>query len=106
MHFILWAAGIILALAWFTRVTQAALGAPKIADIARPEWDLPIPPNPRRVSIIVPARNEAESIGQSLKQLLALDYPNYEVIVVNDRSTDETGEILDRVAASPAAHGC
>jgi len=105
MHVVLWAAGLLLALAWFSRVTQAALGAPRIADIARSQWNLPAPPNAPRVSIIVPARNEAETIEQSLTQLLALDYPNYEVIVVNDRSTDATGEILDRVAASPAAHG-
>jgi glycosyltransferase involved in cell wall biosynthesis len=106
MQLVLWAAGLLLAFAWFSRIAQAALGAPRIADIARPKWNLPAPSIAPRVSIIVPARNEAETIEQSLTQLLALDYPNYEVIVVNDRSTDETGEILDRVAASPAAHGC
>jgi glycosyltransferase involved in cell wall biosynthesis len=106
MHLVLWAAGLLLAFAWSSRIVQAALGAARIADIARPEWNLPAPSIAPRVSIIVPARNEAETIEQSLTQLLALDYPNYEVIVVNDRSTDETGEILDRVAASPAAHGC
>ena len=40
----------------------------------------------RRVSIIVPARNEAENIRETLMQLLALDYSNYEIIAVNDRS--------------------
>ncbi len=53
--------------------------------------------NPR-VSIIVPARNEEADIEQSLARLLELDYDNYEVIAVNDRSTDRTGEIMDRVA--------
>jgi glycosyltransferase involved in cell wall biosynthesis len=94
-----WIAGCILALAWISRIVDAAIGMPKIADIARPEWNRePVPGNPR-VSIIVPARNEQDDIAQTLAQLLALDYDNYEVIAVNDRSTDRTGEIMDRVAA-------
>jgi glycosyltransferase involved in cell wall biosynthesis len=55
--------------------------------------------NPR-LAIIVPARNEEGSIEQALTQLLALDYDNYEVIAINDRSTDRTGEIMDAVASS------
>jgi len=55
--------------------------------------------NPR-VAIVVPARNEEASIEQALTRLLALDYDNYEVIAINDRSTDKTGEIMDKVAES------
>jgi glycosyltransferase involved in cell wall biosynthesis len=76
-----------------------------IADVTQPEWDRnPVSPagNPR-VSIIVPARNEEKEIEQALTQLLALDYDNYEVIAVNDRSTDRTGEIMEEVQKkSPA----
>ncbi len=50
------------------------------------------------VSIIVPARNEADSIEEALKSVLALDYPNKEIIVINDRSTDATEDILARLA--------
>jgi glycosyltransferase involved in cell wall biosynthesis len=50
------------------------------------------------VSIIVPARNEAATIKAGLSSLLALDYPALEIIAVNDRSTDETGEILEKMA--------
>jgi chlorobactene glucosyltransferase len=43
-----------------------------------------------KVSIIVPARNEEANIGPCLRSLLAQDYPSYEVIVVDDESTDGT----------------
>jgi glycosyltransferase involved in cell wall biosynthesis len=97
-----WIAGGILALAWFSRIVEAAFGMPRVADIARPEWDRrPATPNGEpRVSIVVPARNEEEDIRETLLQLLALDYSNYEIIAVNDRSTDHTGQIIDEVAAS------
>ncbi|PYY08831.1 MAG: family 2 glycosyl transferase [Acidobacteria bacterium] len=104
MIWIHWMVGGILALAWFSRIVDAALGMPKIADIARREWDRR-PNQTPRVSIIIPACNEEADIEQTLIQLLALDYDNYEVIAVNDRSTDRTGEIADRVAATPEARG-
>ena len=97
-----WIAGTILALAWFSRIVEAALGMPSVADVSRPEWNRnPVLPsgNPR-VSIIVPARNEEASVERALLALLALDYDNYEVIAVNDRSTDRTGEIMEKVASS------
>ncbi|WP_298868655.1 glycosyltransferase family 2 protein [uncultured Gimesia sp.] len=51
------------------------------------------------ISVIVPAKDEAETIEQTLNSLLASDYPRLEIIAVNDRSTDETGAIMERVAA-------
>ncbi len=98
-----WIAGCILGLSWLSRVVDAAFGVPKIPDLAQPQWDR-MPLDGQRVSIIVPARNEEENIEQPLIQLLRLDYENYEVIAVNDRSTDRTGEIIDQIAASPHAH--
>jgi glycosyltransferase involved in cell wall biosynthesis len=103
MNYVHWIAGCILALAWLSRVVDAALGVPKIADVSRPEWNR-VPVGNPRVSIIVPARNEEEKIEEPLTQLLKLDYENYEVIAINDRSTDRTGEVIDRVATSPAGH--
>ena len=103
MAYFHWIAGTILALAWFSRIVDAALGMPSVADVSRPEWDRnPVSPagNPR-VSIIVPARNEEEIIEQALNTMLALDYDNYEVIAVNDRSTDRTGEIMESIEKRP-----
>ena len=104
MHYFHWIAGTILALAWFSRIVDAAIGMPSVADVSKPEWDRNPSGNPR-VSIIVPARNEEEDIELSLTRLLELDYDNYEVIAVNDRSTDRTGEIMERVALSGSVKG-
>jgi len=103
MHYFHWIAGTILALAWFSRIVDAALGMPSVADVSKPEWDrdVVVAGDSPRVSIIVPARNEEEHIESSLRALLALDYDNYEVIAVNDRSTDRTGEIMERMAGNP-----
>ena len=103
MYYFHWVAGTILALVWFSRIVDAALGMPSVADISQPEWDRRSTGDSvnRRVSIIVPARNEEEDIELSLTRLLELDYDNYEVIAVNDRSTDRTGEIMERVAENP-----
>lgn len=49
------------------------------------------------VSVIIPAQNEADSIEQALTSVLSMDYENIQVIVVNDRSTDNTGQILDNM---------
>lgn len=54
------------------------------------------------LSIIIPACNEAEHIEAALASLLAQDYPAMEIIVINDRSTDATGAIIERLAAQDA----
>ncbi|MFZ0638261.1 MAG: glycosyltransferase [Candidatus Acidiferrales bacterium] len=55
-----------------------------------------------RISILFAARDEAEKMPAALSSLLKLDYPNYEVIAVDDRSADATGKILDKAAARDA----
>ncbi len=60
--------------------------------------EYPSPKRFPRVSILVPARNEAENIEACVRSLLAQDYPDFEVLVLDDHSTDATGEILHRLA--------
>jgi cellulose synthase/poly-beta-1,6-N-acetylglucosamine synthase-like glycosyltransferase len=73
-----------------------ARGGRRIRQLAlQPIADGPLP----RVSVIVPARNEERNVEEALESLLRVDYENLELLVVNDRSTDRTGEILDRMAA-------
>lgn len=54
---------------------------------------------PRFVSVLVPARNETHNIQACMTSLLKQDHQNYEVIALNDDSTDDTGAILDQLAA-------
>ncbi|MEO5936808.1 MAG: glycosyltransferase [Terriglobales bacterium] len=94
-------AGGLLAILWFSRVIAYAWGLPRVPDITLPEWGnfdgkIPLP----RVSIIVPARNEAAAVEGCITSRLALDYPDFEVFSVNDRSTDATGSIMDGLANS------
>ncbi len=53
----------------------------------------PLPESPR-VSVCVPARDEERDLGACLTSLLNQDYPHFEVIVVDDNSTDRTPEII------------
>ncbi len=65
--------------------------AKNISDISSESANFPL-------SIVVCARNEAENLGLFLPLLLAQNHPNYEVIVVNDGSTDKTEEVLRKMA--------
>lgn len=97
---LIWIVSIFLGGVWLSRLLAAALHMHKIAEITKPEYDVPpVDSSGRvpRVSIIVPARNEAKHIEAALLSLLELEYPYYEVIAVDDRSDDATGTILDRL---------
>lgn len=50
-----------------------------------------------RVSILVAARNEENNIERCIRSLIDQSYKNYEILVMNDNSTDSTGEILERL---------
>ncbi|MDX1566209.1 MAG: glycosyltransferase family A protein, partial [Longimicrobiales bacterium] len=79
-----------------------ATGAPESTD-DDPRPDTESPPGPTRVSglpfvsVIVPARNEAANIETCLLHLTASRYPDFEILVVDDRSDDETGALARAV---------
>ncbi|MGA1824832.1 MAG: glycosyltransferase [bacterium] len=58
----------------------------------------PVPQMWPRLSVVIAACNEADTIEKALATLLQQDYPSLEIIVVNDRSTDKTGELIDNIS--------
>ena len=59
----------------------------------------PLIEHPPPISILVPCYNEGENAEETLESAAGVDYPNFEVIAINDGSRDNTAEVLDRLAA-------
>jgi glycosyltransferase involved in cell wall biosynthesis len=55
-----------------------------------------------RLTVLVAAKDEEHNIARCVESLLAQDYPDLQVVAINDRSSDRTGEILDALAARDA----
>lgn len=70
--------------------------APRLEDAGEPVA-LPL------VSVLVPARDEAENLRRTLPLLLASDYPRLEVLVLDDRSTDGTAEVAEEIGVRGGA---
>src|SRR5687768_8681640 len=92
---LLWIAAILFGI-WLVGVPALALGIRALQHVR--DLPLPEPVNLPLVSVVIAARDEADGIERALTSVLALDYPALEVIVVDDRSTDGTGDVLDRMA--------
>jgi chlorobactene glucosyltransferase len=86
---------LLLAVPWFAMLLAVPLLLSRrlrITSFAPPSGDAPL------VTVIVPARDEAASISSCLASLLNTTYPNIEIIVVDDGSTDGTGDIVQILA--------
>lgn len=80
----------------------AALSLPSFLDPRPLEPLVPRAGSWPKVSVIITALDEEATIEPALRTLLAASYPNLELIAVNDRSRDATGEVIDRLAATSA----
>jgi cellulose synthase/poly-beta-1,6-N-acetylglucosamine synthase-like glycosyltransferase len=68
------------------------------ADVLTP--DSPgVETDPPRLSVLVSAKDEEEAIGACVRSMLGQDYPNFEMIVCNDRSVDRTADVVRQIAA-------
>ncbi|HEU5311084.1 MAG TPA: glycosyltransferase family 2 protein [Candidatus Eisenbacteria bacterium] len=90
------AALVLVAIAWLGGAISYALGVRRIPSLAgeEPLPDASLP----SLTIVAASRNEAERVEEGARSLLRQDYPGARVLLVDDRSTDATGEILDRLA--------
>ncbi|HEX3435924.1 MAG TPA: glycosyltransferase family 2 protein [Pseudacidobacterium sp.] len=88
----------IIAFLWIWRATVLLGNLPKLPDLLL-QAEATVPATKPFVSVIVPACNEEKAIEQTLRSLLAQEGVTVEILAVNDRSTDSTGSIMERVAA-------
>jgi glycosyltransferase involved in cell wall biosynthesis len=68
---------------------------PQLGELGPPD-----PPSWPSLSVVVPACNEARTIERALASLSAQDYPSLEIVLVDDRSSDGTGSIIEHLAES------
>ena len=86
--------------AWAIFAFMLYKGHKRMLIIKRPPEALPQPAP--RATILIPAKDEGERISGCLESAVQQDYPDFEVIAVNDRSTDRTGEVMEKLAARDA----
>ena len=93
--------GLLVSIVFFARTPSELPAAPKRHDDSGRAPDGPGKGAPF-VSVVVPARNEAVNIVACLRSIVASDYPDFEVIVVDDRSEDETAALARSVTVGNA----
>ena len=87
----------IIAAGLFIFMLNLTLNLKNIKTVRRDEK---IPEPAPLISVLVPARDEELNIATCLDSLQKQDYPNYEIVVLDDNSSDNTGAIVDNIAAS------
>jgi len=70
-----------------------------LRSLKKPRSDSKIPEPPPFISVLIPARNEELNIEACLESLQRQDYPNFEILVLDDGSSDNTANIVARIAA-------
>lgn len=95
---LIWLGRLILVYHFAARPTVLSAAGPDSSALRSESAGSPTAPAPR-VTVIVPAKDEAPNIRRCVASLLAQDYPDLRVIVVDDRSADATAEIVAALAA-------
>jgi chlorobactene glucosyltransferase len=86
-------------MAWVGYGIAIFAGRRKMLLLRRPPIPLTNPPATMpRVTLMIPAKDEGERIRACIESALSQDYPNFDVITIDDRSTDNTGAVMDELA--------
>ena len=88
------AAAWIVASAWLYKTISAAAGLRRVPDLLGDAFDVS-PAGLPSVTVIVPACNEQAFVGPCLQSLVNQDYERLDVLAINDRSADATGDVMD-----------
>lgn len=92
-------AGVSASAFWMAQMLRAARHRRELVRLQGLDQDPSEPPGGwPSLAILLAARNEEATIEPAVRAMLAADYPNLTVLAVDDRSTDRTGAILDRLA--------
>ncbi|MHB8278197.1 MAG: glycosyltransferase family 2 protein, partial [Candidatus Humimicrobiaceae bacterium] len=67
-------------------------------DISNFELPGKIKDDPPLVSVLIPARNEEKNINKCIKAFIKQDYPNFEIVVLDDNSSDDTYNIVKKLS--------
>jgi chlorobactene glucosyltransferase len=84
---------------WVLYGLAIVYGRKRMLLVSRPPVE-PVPSPAPSVTILIPAKDEGERIRACVLSALAQDYPNFNVITIDDRSTDDTGAVMDELAAA------
>jgi hypothetical protein len=97
MATMVWGLGSLLVLFMLCSAVRAMVGTRLLRDAHAPDptaWPL--------LTLIIPACNEGSTLEPAVGTLLAQDYPRLEIVLINDRSTDQTGMVVDQLALRDA----
>ncbi|HSW44703.1 MAG TPA: glycosyltransferase [Phycisphaerae bacterium] len=89
---------LLVAMGWLLRHRAISEGVRRMSVLSEGTFVGP-PTETPLVSVLIAAKDEEANIATAVRTMLEQDYPNFELIVINDRSTDRTGEILEAIRA-------
>jgi len=92
----------IIAAFWASRHRDISRAKRELIPLSSVSYSGP-PKNAPFISVLIAAKDEEANIEAAVRTMLAQDYPDFELIVINDRSTDRTPQILEQIQAEQPA---